>query len=132
MKMVLEQDFDTFDESRFTAEFCKLAGIDPSNFKIVKKERGSVKLDLELGGNDTLRQIRTAMGDQIMDFAYLKIKEVKLGEFDLNIDENKMDPAWNREYCKGKTYWKGAVSDRNDRGNYPYYCPVGKKNLQSV
>ncbi|CAF5149723.1 unnamed protein product, partial [Rotaria sp. Silwood1] len=39
----------------------------------------------------------------------------------------KLHPEWNLTYAKGHTYWEGALNDGIDRGNQPYYCPVGWK-----
>ncbi|CAF0939907.1 unnamed protein product [Adineta steineri] len=42
-------------------------------------------------------------------------------------NEIKLHPQYNRIYDRGHTYWTGALQDGRDRGDSPYYCPVGWK-----
>jgi hypothetical protein len=42
-------------------------------------------------------------------------------------EEIRLHPQYNRLYCPGQTYWNGILSDGKDRGNQPYYCPIGWK-----
>ncbi|CAF3423580.1 unnamed protein product, partial [Rotaria sp. Silwood2] len=39
--------------------------------------------------------------------------------------EIKLNPRYNRIYARGHIYWCGALNDGLDRGNQPYYCPIG-------
>ncbi|CAF3914883.1 unnamed protein product [Rotaria sp. Silwood2] len=39
--------------------------------------------------------------------------------------EIKLNPQYNHIYAPGHTYWLDALKDGIDRGNKPYYCPVG-------
>ncbi|CAF3536821.1 unnamed protein product [Rotaria sp. Silwood1] len=41
--------------------------------------------------------------------------------------ELKLNPQYNRIYAHGHSYWSDALNDGIDRGNKPYYCPVGWK-----
>jgi hypothetical protein len=39
--------------------------------------------------------------------------------------EITLNPQFNRIYAPGHDYWQGALHDGKNRGNKPYYCPVG-------
>ncbi|CAF1163437.1 unnamed protein product [Rotaria sordida] len=41
--------------------------------------------------------------------------------------EIRLNPQHNRIYGPDHNYWKGTLCDGKDRGNQPYYCPVGWK-----
>lgn len=39
--------------------------------------------------------------------------------------EIKLNPKYNRIYDREYNYWQGTLHDGINRGNRPYYCPVG-------
>mmetsp|Transcript_152974 Transcript_152974/g.285042 ORF Transcript_152974/g.285042 Transcript_152974/m.285042 type:complete len:640 (-) Transcript_152974:274-2193(-) len=43
----------------------------------------------------------------------------------LALDEDRLNPKWNKSYGEGGTFWSGALDDGRSRGNLPYYCPEG-------
>ncbi|CAF3820172.1 unnamed protein product [Rotaria sp. Silwood1] len=37
----------------------------------------------------------------------------------------RLNPQFNRVYTRGRDFWSGPLNDGKDRGNQPYYCPLG-------
>ena len=42
-------------------------------------------------------------------------------------EEIRLNPQYNRIYSLNQTYWLDSLNDGKNRGNQPYYCPIGWK-----
>lgn len=102
----------------------------------------------EIIGEEATRKVMEAMKDIDNPVASdFKIKEILLGDFGLNLNDAVMNVKWNkmyhsfliplfcfylRRYDQRNTFWKGRMKDNWDRGDKPYYCPVGMFILHST
>ncbi|CAF1485876.1 unnamed protein product [Adineta steineri] len=71
-------------------------------------------------GKHFLRQL---FDEGIVEIGGYDTVSITLGELNLNIEQEKMNERWNRNYGNnlGETHWSGPL----DRGGKPYFCPKG-------
>jgi hypothetical protein len=141
LKFGIDEDCNQFNLQAFLNEVCKKLNLDINDITIKKIQNGSAILEAEI--NDKLesksiklklKMLYESLTDKLQEeLGKLKIffmfmgpikSFFKMQKFRTDI---KLHPQYNRVYCQGQTYWNDANNDGKDRGNQPYYCPVGWK-----
>jgi hypothetical protein len=141
LKLGIDEKCSEFNLDTFINTFCRKLGL-PSKYLHIKKiQEGSAILEAEItdklgqtGGSIKLQLIHDTLTDKLKaDFAQMKLFFMYMGSIQrlANIQkfrsEIKLNPKFNLKYGIDSNYWKGAINDGRDRGNQPYYCPVGWK-----
>ncbi|CAF2922655.1 unnamed protein product, partial [Rotaria sp. Silwood2] len=139
IKIGIDVDHKKFYLRRFLHQFCALIGLSISDIVMKRIQVGSVIMEVEIfnkfEGNDKKIHLKM-MGHKITDklkepFGIMKIFLMLMGLIKLFFKmqkrraEIKLNPSYNRVYAHGHNYWEGPINDGIDRGNKPYYCPVG-------
>ncbi|CAF3376921.1 unnamed protein product [Rotaria sp. Silwood2] len=136
---VIDEDDNAFDEKIFLNRIYSILNIDHVDIKIMQK--GCIKVVAEIFKNfDSkfkkieIKALYKSLTDEIQkELGKLKIFFMFMGDIkalyekQISRYEVTLYPEWNLLYAIGHTYWTGALQDGRDRGNQPYYCPVGWK-----
>ena len=137
--LVIDEDNYEFDAESFLNRTCRILRID--NFSMKSIQKGCVKVVAEIYKNFgserkkiQIKAIYESLTPQLeKQLGKLKIIFMFMGDINkLPYQQSfrydiKLYPRWNHLYIRGHTYWTGPLQDGLDRGNEPYYCPVGWK-----
>ncbi len=141
LKLGINEDCDKFDLQNFTINFCDKFSLKMDNFVIKKIQKSSVIITVEIYGKtkpsdrkrgltlmfqsctDTLQD---ELGKIRMFFMFMGPEE-SFSKMQTTHAEIRLHPDYNRIYGHGygRFFWSGSLNDGKDRGNQPYYCPVG-------
>lgn len=91
---------------------------------LVCNPNSNEKLVLKMVYDKVTEQSRELLHKMKIFFMHLGAKEV-LSKIQNFRQEIKLYPEYNRIYDKGHNFWVGPLNDGIDRGNKPYFCPVG-------
>ncbi|CAM4798763.1 unnamed protein product [Rotaria magnacalcarata] len=141
LKICIDEDHNHFDLQQFLTKFCDKINVLPKDIIIKQIQVGSIVCDAEIfhdcESSDkkiSIKMICQLITDKFREeFGKMKIFFMFLGSSKTLSKQQKyradikINPQYNRIYARGHTYWRGALNDRRDRGNQPYYCPVGWK-----
>ncbi|CAF4705262.1 unnamed protein product [Rotaria sp. Silwood1] len=139
LKFAIDVDYSEFVLQKFLNKICNMLDIDIDDIDIKKIQKGCVVLEMEIFKkiDSKLQKLKilfkTLTNKVRKELGKLKIYFMFMGDItSLNKKQKfrnaiKLHPEWNLTYAKGHTYWEGALNDGIDRGNQPYYCPVGWK-----
>ncbi|CAF4307972.1 unnamed protein product [Rotaria sp. Silwood2] len=139
LKFAIDKDYHDFLLQKFLHKICNIMNINLNDIDIKKIQKGSTILEMEIFKNigSKLRKIKLiykSITDQMRkELGKLKIFFIFMGDIkslekrQKDSYEIKLHPEWNQIYAQNHTYWVGANNDGIDRGNQPYYCPVGWK-----
>ncbi|CAF3071504.1 unnamed protein product [Rotaria sp. Silwood2] len=139
LKFAIDVDYSEFVLQNFLNKICNMLDIDIDDIDIKKIQKGSVSIEMEIFKkiDSKLQKIKIlykSLTNKVRKkLGQLKIFFMFMGDItSLNKKQQfrnaiKLHPEWNLTYAIGHTYWKGALNDDIDRGNQPYYCPVGWK-----
>ena len=141
LKLGINENCDKFNLHDFWAEFCSQMGFSTKDFIIKRIQTGSaileakiddkfgfekVKLKLKMFCETLTDKCRIELGKMKLFFMYMgPIKW--LNGIQKFRSEIKLNLKYNRIYVLGHDFWTGSLNDGRDRGNQPYYCPVGWK-----
>ncbi|CAF3819920.1 unnamed protein product [Rotaria sp. Silwood1] len=135
----IDEDCHTFDLQKFLKEFCDTLNIEVNDISVKKIQAGSSiveatiydkfkpsgkKIRLKMIYDKLTDKLRNLLGQMKVFFMFMGPSE----SFDKILkhrDEITLNPKYNRIYVREHVYWIGALDDGLDRGNQPYYCPVG-------
>eukprot|EP01047_Picozoa_sp_COSAG01_P038919 COSAG01_NODE_3185_length_6428_cov_3.036722_6_plen_882_part_00 len=148
MHFYLNADFATWEgrKDAFLAQLAQRLGVPPGGISITNVRAGSIYVDVNVAlppGMALAEFIDRAQREAAQ--ADEDIRHVLLGNYDLDLPDDTMDPRWNKEYGPGQTIWAGASpGDQKDRGThiivsnglsrphrrrrkvtFSYHCPVG-------
>jgi hypothetical protein len=135
----IDEDYDKFDLQDFLIKLCKKLNLEKTDIVIKQIQPGSVIIQAEIynkfESDDKklhLKMIYQKLTDKEQkELAKMKIFFMFMGpvkslsKMQKYREEIKLNPQYNRIYAHGHNYWPGALDDGKDRGNKPYYCPVG-------
>ena len=141
LKLGINENCNDFNLHDFWAEYCSQLGFTTKDFIIKRIQTGSAILEAEIDGKFGFQKMklklkmfyqtltdkcRTELGKMKLFFMYMgPIKWLNaLQKFRSEI---KLNLKYNRIYAEGHDFWTGSLNDGRDRGNQPYYCPVGWK-----
>lgn len=83
------------------------------------------KLKIRMICKSLTQKLREALAQMKIFFMFMgSIESLKRQQ---TCAEISLNPQYNRIYSIGHDYWEGALNDGRDRGNQPYYCPIGWK-----
>ncbi len=134
---VIDKDYNDFDVKIFLNYISNILNI--SDISINKIQTGCVKVIFNIfkGVASAVRKVKIkAVYDSITDtvlqaLGKLKVLFMFMGDIKALSEKQKLRndiklyPEWNRIYDISHLYWMGALNDGRDRGNQPYYCPIG-------
>ena len=137
-KFAIDKQHDAFDLGDFISSVCMLLKLDPADISIKKIQKGSIIMETELSNKLRpeekklkIRMIYTLLTERLpAELGKLKIFFMYMGPVRTffrrqNFREViRLNPNFDKIYCKGQTYWEGALEDGKYRG-MPYFCPVG-------
>ncbi|CAF5003927.1 unnamed protein product [Rotaria sp. Silwood1] len=139
LKFGIDKDYNNFVLQDFLSKICHIMDIDLNDIDIRKIQKGSIILEMEIlkkvdSKPQKIKLIFKSITDQMRkELGKLKIFFMFMGDIQ-SLEkrqkysyEIKLHPKWNLIYAQSYTYWVGANNDGRDRGNQPYYCPVGWK-----
>jgi hypothetical protein len=120
-------------------KLCSKLNLKPNDIVIKKIQQGSAILEAEIynkfqSGDKKvhLKMIYKSLTEKLKrELAKMKIFFMFMGPIKSLFQkqkfraEIKLNPEYNRKYMPGCDFWEGAINDGKDRGNSPYYCPVG-------
>jgi hypothetical protein len=140
-KFGIDEDCNQFNLQEFLNKVCGILNINKTDITIKKIQNGSAILEAEI--NDKLesksiklklKMIYESLTDKLQEeLGKLKVFFMFMGpvksffKMQKYRTDIKLHPQYNRVYCQGQAYWNGANDDGKDRGNQPYYCPIGWK-----
>lgn len=141
LKLVIDENMDNFDTQKFLKNTCLLLNISSSDVELMKIQRGCVVVELAFWKEVNAKQkkikikaLYNSLTDRIREeLGKIKVFFMFMGDIvsfqqvQNFRNELKLHPEWNRIYNIGHTYWTGALNDGRDRGDHPYYCPIGWK-----
>ncbi len=141
LKFGIDEDCDQLNLQEFLNKVCDLLNINVGDITIKRIQNGSAIIETEL--NDKLeskekklkiKMIYNLLTDKLQEeLGKLKMFFMFMGPVKSFLkmqkyrEEIRLHPQFNRVYCIDQTYWSGANNDGKDRGNQPYYCPIGWK-----
>jgi hypothetical protein len=139
IKFGIDEDCNKFDLRNFLSKFCNKVDLKMNDIVIKQIQSGSAILEAEIynkfDSNDKklrLKMIYHKLTDKLKEeLAKMKVFFMFMGPIKSLFKmqkyraEIKLNPQYNRIYASGHDYWEGALNDGKDRGNQPYYCPVG-------
>ncbi|CAF1264844.1 unnamed protein product, partial [Didymodactylos carnosus] len=140
IKFGIDEDCNEFDLRDFLSKFCdKFLNLKMSDITVKQIQSGSAileaeiynkfeskdkKLSLKMIYHSLTHKVLKALGKMKVFFMFMgPIKS--LFKIQKHRAEIKLNPQYNRIYARGHDYWQCALNDGKDRGNKPYYCPVG-------
>ncbi len=82
------------------------------------------KFSLKMIANKLTDTFRKVLAKMKIFFMFMGPIE-SLAEMQKYRAEITLNPEFNRIYAHGHNYWQGAINDGKNRGNKPYYCPIG-------
>lgn len=141
-KFVIDEDYDEFNLETFLNKTCSLLNIDRNDIHVRKIQKGSVILYFDrivkkISNVATeiklqVRSIYDTLTDRMKkELGKLKVFFMFMGDIKTCADKSKLRyeiklyPEYNKTYGIDRTYWTGALNDGRDRGDSPYYCPLG-------
>ncbi|CAF1199597.1 unnamed protein product [Didymodactylos carnosus] len=141
IKFGIDEDYNKFNLQEFLNKFCNISHINISDISITKIQRGSIIVEAEIFKNiDSNRKklkikmlydlYTTKLQEELgkMKIFFMLMGDIKLlNKKQKYRNEIKLNPKWNHIYAIGHTYWNNKLDDGRDRGNQPYYCPIGWK-----
>ncbi|CAF1122018.1 unnamed protein product [Rotaria sordida] len=141
LKIGIDEECNQFDLQSFLTQFCNKLHINIDDIVVKQIQVGSSILEAEipdkLGSNDKqlrLKMIYQSITDKLQEeFGKMKIFFLFMGpikslfKIQKYRTEIKLNPQYNRIYDRDYDYWEGPLHDGRDRGNKPYYCPIGWK-----
>ncbi|CAF3376137.1 unnamed protein product [Rotaria sp. Silwood2] len=139
LKFAIDNDYNNFVLKNFLNTISNIMKIDLDDIDIKKIQKGSIILEMEISKKTSSKfqkiklifksmtdVMREELGKLKVFFMFMgditSLKERQKGYYEI-----KLHPEWNHIYAHNHTYWVGANNDGIDRGNQPYYCPVGWK-----
>jgi hypothetical protein len=141
LKLGIDEYYDQFDLHEYRDSFCQKVNINRDDFVVQITQEGSVIITVEIFGRAApkdrkqgLKLIFNSCTDALQDelgkiktfFMFLGSEE-GLKKMQKHQAQIKMNPKFNRVYVPNHNFWSGALEDGKDRGNQPYYCPIGWK-----
>jgi hypothetical protein len=139
LKFGIDEDCNQFNLQEFLVKVCEMLNISINDITIKQIQNGSAiveteiynkleskekKLKIKMIYNLLTDKLQEQLGKLKMFFMYMgPIKSFSKSQ--KYREEIRLHPQYNRIYCPGQTYWEGTLNDGKDRGNQPYYCPVG-------
>lgn len=141
IKFGIDEDFDRFELQEFMKKFRDAFHLNTDDFTVKEIQKGSVILTVDVFSNSTpsgkkngLKLICQSCTDNLQNelgkmktFFMFMGPEEALRKMQMHQAEIKLNPRFNRIYASGHNFWEGPLMDGKDRGNSPYYCPVGWK-----
>lgn len=139
IKFGIDEDCKTFDLREFLKTISGKLSLNINDIEVTKIQEGSTILEANIlnkfVSNDkkikikmVCQQLKTefkdALGKLKMFFMYMGPVQ-SLFKMQKHRSEIKLNPQFNHIYTPGHTHWLGAIMDGLDRGDEPYYCPVG-------
>ncbi|UJR32610.1 hypothetical protein I4U23_020070 [Adineta vaga] len=135
---VIDVDYNEFDAKIFLKQICEIFNTD--DIVIRKIQIGCVKVITEIFKDFlsvrrkiNIKAFYDSLTDRIQDLAGLKVIFMYMGNIqklpakqELRYEIN-LYPKYNRIYDIDHSHWTGNLEDGRDRGQHPYYCPVGWK-----
>ncbi|CAF1003538.1 unnamed protein product [Adineta steineri] len=109
-KFVIDENYNEFNIENFLSKMCNILNISRNDIDIRKIQKGSVILELEF-----MKKFGSGM------------KKIKMKAIYHAITDKLREEMGKQNQNSGHTYWTGALQDGRDRGDSPYYCPVGRK-----
>ena len=108
---------------------CRLLKVQPAAFEIVSITAGSVRLNVVLHGQQNQDAALVNIPARLSELGDLSVRHMRIGDFGLVLDDKDLNPTFHKEYGSGKgmVKWVGPLKDAFNRGNKPYYCPIGKR-----
>ncbi|CAF3297878.1 unnamed protein product [Rotaria sp. Silwood2] len=139
IKIGIDVDYKKFDLHGFLNQFCDVADLNINDIAMKQIQVGSAILEAEIfnkfEADDKkicLKMFVHKITDKLKEqFGIMKIFLMFMGpiksffKMQKRRAEIQLNPNYNRIYAIGHDYWTGANNDGRDRGNKPYYCPVG-------
>ena len=141
LKFGIDENCDQFKLQEFLTVFCDKTNLTMNDITVKRIQAGSAIVEAEiynkLESKDKKLKIKMIC-DRLTDKEKDNLGEMKiffmfmgpiesLNKMQKFRSEIKLNPKFNRIYAKGHNYWQGPINDGKDRGNKPYYCPVGWK-----
>ncbi|CAF3815248.1 unnamed protein product [Rotaria sp. Silwood1] len=139
IKMGIDVDYDKFDLRSFFNEFCRTVNLNTNDIAMKQIQVGSAileaeifdkfeaddkKLHLKMFVHKITDKLKKHLG--IMKIFFMFMGPIKsFFKMQQRRAEIRLNPNYNRIYAIGHDYWLGPNNDGKDRGNKPYYCPVG-------
>ncbi|CAF0874418.1 unnamed protein product [Rotaria sordida] len=141
LKLCIDEDCNQFDLQGFITKFCGKINLTMKDILIKKIQVGSCILEADIfnkfESNDkklSLKMICKSITNKLREeFSKMRIFFMFMGSIKSLLNQQKhraeikLNPQYNRIYAPDRSYWLGALNDGIDRGNKPYYCPVGWK-----
>ncbi|CAF1287756.1 unnamed protein product, partial [Rotaria sp. Silwood1] len=139
IKLGIDEDCHKFDLRDFLKKFCDTLNLEINDISVQKIQAGSAILEatiydklkssnkktrLKMICNKLTDKLQTQLAQMNIFFLFMGSIE-SLHKIQKYRAEIKLNPEYNRIYARGYNYWVGALNDGIDRGNQPYYCPVG-------
>ncbi|CAF3536292.1 unnamed protein product [Rotaria socialis] len=138
----IEEDPNLFDLKDFLAQFCRKINIPVVDLQVQQIQIGSCIVITEIWNKfkSSDKKVRVKMicksltQKLLQKLGLMKIFFIFMGTIEslkrqFSRTEIRLNPEYDRIYAPGHTFWEGANNDRKDRGNQPYYCPVGWKRF---
>ncbi|CAF1340775.1 unnamed protein product [Rotaria sordida] len=139
IKFGIDEDYRAFDLRDFLRKFCNKLNLKINDIAVKRIQIGSVILETEIYNKlesydkrPRLKMIAHKLTDALQEeLAKMNIFFMFMGSINslFKIQKHrsqiKLYPQYNRIYALGYVYWQGALNDGLDRGNKPYYCPIG-------
>lgn len=139
IKIGIDVDHTKFDLRSFLNQFCEATDLSINDIEMKQIQTGSAILEAEIFNKIETgdKKIRVQMfvrklTDKLKEYlGIMKIFLMFMGPIKSLFKmqkcraEIKLNPDYNRIYAPGKDYWQGPNNDGRDRGNKPYFCPVG-------
>lgn len=139
IKIGIDQDCKKFELKEFLVKFCEKLNLNIKDILVKKIQKGSALLEAELpdkfighSGKVLLKAVIAKLTPAvqsefgIMEAFFMFFDPIKsLFKMQKHRAHIRLNPRYNRIYAPGNDFWQGPNTDRKDRGNKPYYCPVG-------
>ncbi|CAF2154580.1 unnamed protein product [Rotaria magnacalcarata] len=141
MKICIDEDCNQFNLQAFITEFCGKIKLSPKDIQIKQIQVGSSIIEAvifnKFESSDkklSIKMMCKLFTDKLREeLAKLKVFFMFMGPIKTLFKQQKyraeikLNPQYNRIYKPGHCFWQGPINDGIDRGNSPYYCPVGWK-----
>ena len=139
IKFGIDEDPSKFDLGTFLGQICDKLKLKNSDIKVEQIQTGSAiiqadlfdkfeasdkKLSVQMVVDIITDEFKKLLGKMKVFFMYLgPIKSLlKRQQYRAKI---RLNPKYNHIYGPGHNHWQGPCDDGKNRGDKPYYCPVG-------
>ncbi|CAM4882053.1 unnamed protein product [Rotaria socialis] len=141
MKICIDEDCNQLNLQAFITEFCGKIKLSPKDMQIKQIQVGSSIIEAvifnKFESSDkklSIKMMCKLFTDKLREeLAKLKVFFMFMGPIKALFKQQKyraeinLNPQYNRIYKPGHCFWQGPIKDGIDRGDSPYYCPVGWK-----